>query len=117
MEGSSKARSRSPTPRSMVTGDGSARGTTEGSDTVDVKTVKITVQKQNTKDVTFNVKRNAPLGKVMLNYCLELGLTYTAFKFTYLGKQIKDYETPLDLKMEIEDVIDCWDEQVGGYGM
>uniref|UniRef100_A0A803N9W5 Rad60/SUMO-like domain-containing protein n=1 Tax=Chenopodium quinoa TaxID=63459 RepID=A0A803N9W5_CHEQI len=95
MEGSSKPRTPSPTP-----GDGSVRKSRGKGSNVDGKTVKITVQMQNTKDVTFNIKRNAPLGKLMLNYCLELGLNYKAFKFTYLGKQVKDCETPLDLQME-----------------
>ncbi|KMS64741.1 hypothetical protein BVRB_017180 [Beta vulgaris subsp. vulgaris] len=110
MEACGSSQAHSPTPNSAVTGDDIASSKISN----DEKTVKITVQKQHTRDLTFLVKRNRPLGKLMLNYCLQMGLNDKGFKFTYLGKPLKDSESPLDLQMEDEDVIDCWDDMIGG---
>ncbi|KAL2892336.1 Small ubiquitin-related modifier 2 [Bienertia sinuspersici] len=107
-------RAQSPNPVSSVTGE--KGNSSNNNNNADTKTVKITVQKEHTNDVTFLVKRNAALGKLMFKYCLQLGLNEKALKFTYLGKQVKDYETPLGLEMEDEDVIDCFADQTGGYG-
>lgn len=114
MEDYGSSKSRSPSPISTLTSVDLLRRLAKRSDNIIVgKTVKITVEKQHTKDVTFNVKRNIPLGKLMVSYCLQMGFSYNAFRFTYLNKQVKDFQTPLDLEMEDVDVIYCWSDQLG----
>lgn len=65
-------------------------------------------------DVSYQVKRDLTLGRVMFDYCQQLNCDYKAFKFTYLGKQLNDFDTPHLLNMEDQDVIDCWADQIGG---
>uniref|UniRef100_A0A803KZ02 Ubiquitin-like domain-containing protein n=1 Tax=Chenopodium quinoa TaxID=63459 RepID=A0A803KZ02_CHEQI len=87
---------------------GSAQGESE-------KKMKITVMKENTKNISYNIKRDFALERLMFDYCQNLGVDYKGFKFTYLGKQISDFDTPNLLQMEDEDVIDCWADQIGGH--
>uniref|UniRef100_A0A803N9W4 Rad60/SUMO-like domain-containing protein n=1 Tax=Chenopodium quinoa TaxID=63459 RepID=A0A803N9W4_CHEQI len=80
------------------------------------KIVKVRVVKENTKDVSYKIKRDFALGRLMFDYCQTLGVDYKGFKFTYLGKQISEFDTPNLLQMEDEeDVIDCWADQIGGH--
>ncbi|KAK9664096.1 hypothetical protein RND81_14G019500 [Saponaria officinalis] len=82
-----------------------------------VKLTKIIRQKQNMKDVAFNVKRNVPLGKIIVKYCQQMGYRENVFKFHYQQKRVGDLDTPDSLDMDDdEDVIDCWSDvySVGG---
>ncbi|XP_074287771.1 uncharacterized protein LOC141612922 [Silene latifolia] len=86
-----------------------------GSNNDAVKMITIKIEKQNTKTVAFKIKRNVHLGKVLIRYCEHMGFTENVYKFQYLGKQVKDTDTPDSLDMEDDDVIDCWDPLLGGF--
>jgi len=73
------------------------------------KTMKIIVHKQHANGITFNVKRDVPLGKLMFEYCHSMGVEYKTFYFSYRGKQVRDFDTPNSLYMKHDqDRIDYW---------
>ncbi|XP_077983994.1 uncharacterized protein LOC144438722 isoform X1 [Glandiceps talaboti] len=90
-------------------------------DTVEVKPeggndhINLKVSGQDGTVVQFKIKRHTPLKKLMNAYCVRQGLKVEALRFRFDGNPISEDDTPQKLDMENEDVIDVFQQQIGGY--
>ncbi|KAK4433049.1 Small ubiquitin-related modifier 2 [Sesamum alatum] len=69
---------------------------------------------QDNRVLSYRIKQDIPLDRIMLDFCRRLGLQYDSIRFVYDGRRLKDFTTPLDLNMDDGAVIDAWTEQSGG---
>jgi len=70
---------------------------------------------QEGTEVYFKIKKNTPLRKLMDAYCERQGVASNAVRFLYDGNRITAEQTPKDLEMDDNDVIDAVLMQTGGY--
>ncbi len=54
------------------------------------------------------------MGKLKKSYSERVGVPTTSLRFLFDGRRINDEETPKQLEMEQEDVIEVYQEQTGG---
>ena len=69
---------------------------------------------QDGSEVFFKIKRKSPLKKLMDVYAQRQGGTVEAYRFLFDGTRVQAEQTPDELEMEDDDVIDCFLEQTGG---
>lgn len=65
-------------------------------------------------EVHFKVKFSTALGRLKRSYCSKLGLQVEELRFVFDGHRISDTDTPKDLNMENDDVIEIYQERTGG---
>jgi small ubiquitin-related modifier len=75
--------------------------------------LKIYVQTQEGVEACFIVKRNARLGKVFKAYLEQVSLEMKNVRFCFDGEGISEDDTPEELGIEDENIIDCILFQVG----
>jgi small ubiquitin-related modifier len=75
--------------------------------------VSLKVRGQDGTEVFFKIRRISPLQKLMNVYAQRQGGTPSAYRFIFNGNRIVETQTPDDLDMENDDVIDAMLEQVG----
>ncbi|XP_055340177.1 LOW QUALITY PROTEIN: small ubiquitin-related modifier-like [Paramacrobiotus metropolitanus] len=95
-------------PKASGAGDGDAKQ--EGSD----EYIKLRVVAQDGNEVHFRVKASTALGKLKKSYADRMGVAVAALRFLFDGRRLEDNETPTGLEMENDDVIEVYQEQVGG---
>jgi small ubiquitin-related modifier len=78
--------------------------------------VSVKVRGHDGTEVFFKILAMSPLKKLMDVYAQRQGLTPSAYRFIFDGNRIVETQTPLDLMMENDDVIDAMLEQVGDIG-
>ncbi|XP_069111336.1 small ubiquitin-related modifier-like [Argopecten irradians] len=87
-------------------------------DSSDVPTVKEYIQLkvvgQDSSEIHFKVKMKTSMAKVKKSYSERQGIPASSLRFFFDGKRINDQDTPKDLEMEDDDVIDVYHEQTGG---
>ncbi|KAH7855068.1 hypothetical protein Vadar_020911 [Vaccinium darrowii] len=76
--------------------------------------VTLKVQRHGAEDILVRMKLDVPLRRLKLDYCDRFGLNSDEVRFTYDGDRIGDKETAGYLKMEDDDVVDVWSDQLGG---
>lgn len=54
------------------------------------------------------------MGKLKKSYAERTGVAVNTLRFLFDGRRINDEDTPKSLEMEEEDVIEVYQEQVGG---
>lgn len=54
------------------------------------------------------------MGKLKKSYSERVGVPVTSLRFLFDGRRINDDETPKQLEMEQDDVIEVYQEQTGG---
>ncbi|KAL7148797.1 hypothetical protein ABFS83_06G203500 [Erythranthe nasuta] len=62
---------------------------------------------------SFDTHMNIPLRRIFLDFCDRLGLVYSSIRFTFDGVRIRETQTPHDLEMDNDDLIDAFNEQIG----
>ncbi|KAF7837000.1 small ubiquitin-related modifier 1-like [Senna tora] len=77
-------------------------------------TINLKVNSQDGHKLTFKMKRDTKLIRLLLIYCERKHLNYSSMRFLYNGKRIKGRHTPDLLNMEDNDEIDAMREQDGG---
>lgn len=101
-------------------GANNASNTEENSGSVRVKTedddkVTIRVQKEGSVDFYFTINRDEPLRKLMIAYCERRKLgDYRSLRYHLNGDRVRGHQTPNELELENDDVIDAWTDLVGG---
>nr|XP_035955286.1 small ubiquitin-related modifier 2-like [Halichoerus grypus] len=70
------------------------------------------VEEQDGSVVRFKIKM--PLSKLMKAYCERQGLSMREIRFRFDGQPINETDTPAQLDMEDEDVVDVFQQQTGG---
>ncbi|EYU39457.1 hypothetical protein MIMGU_mgv1a018705mg [Erythranthe guttata] len=62
---------------------------------------------------SFDTHMNIPLRRIFLDFCDRLGLVYSSIAFTFDGARIRETQTPRDLGLENDDLIDAFNHQIG----
>ena len=65
-------------------------------------------------EVFFKVKRTTRLEKVMNAFCERQGKVVGTSRFVFEGTKLLKDQTPADHDMEDGDIIDVFEEQLGG---
>ncbi|XP_019156496.1 PREDICTED: small ubiquitin-related modifier 2-like [Ipomoea nil] len=76
--------------------------------------IELKVQMQNQRDHYFTIRRNEALQTVLVGYCKLEDKEFEATRFFFDGKRVQACDTPDELGMEEEDVIDAFQEMFGG---
>eukprot|EP01067_Filipodium_phascolosomae_P007773 Filipodium_phascolosomae@DN637_c0_g1_i1.p2 len=74
----------------------------------------IKVKNASGEEVQFRVKKTTQFRRIIQAYCSRLGQTESTVRFLFDGERITPEQTPADLNMENEDVVDALVEQTGG---
>jgi hypothetical protein len=70
--------------------------------------------KDHSSEVFFKVKKTMRLEKVMRAFCERQGKVFDSTRFVFDGTKLAQDQTPADLDMEDGDIIDVFEEQIGG---
>ncbi|CAB4285527.1 unnamed protein product [Prunus armeniaca] len=76
--------------------------------------VILKLQKEDERDMFYRTGRSVPLKYLIRDYCERKHLVYEEMRFLFDGKRINESETPEQLEMEDDDVIDVMSDQFGG---
>jgi len=100
-------------------GDGDAAeasdsGKDKKEDGGDVEHIKLKVIGQDHSEVHFKVKKTTNLSKVKKHYAERQCTSVDSLRFMYEGRRIGDHDTPKELEMQNEDIIEVYQEQTGG---
>jgi len=80
----------------------------------EVEHIKLKVIGQDHSEVHFKVKKTTHLAKVKKHYAERQGTSVDALRFMYEGRRINDHDTPKELEMQEDDIIEVYQEQTGG---
>jgi small ubiquitin-related modifier len=76
--------------------------------------IKLKVVGQDANEVHFRVKYGTSMAKLKKSYAERTGVNINSLRFLFDGRRIGDEDTPKTLEMEEEDVIEVYQEQLGG---
>nr|XP_014346368.1 PREDICTED: small ubiquitin-related modifier 1-like isoform X1 [Latimeria chalumnae]XP_014346369.1 PREDICTED: small ubiquitin-related modifier 1-like isoform X1 [Latimeria chalumnae] len=76
--------------------------------------IKLKVIGQDNSEIHFKVKMTTQLRKLKESYCQRQGVPSNSLRFLFEGQRISDHQTPKELGMEDEDVVEVYQEQTGG---
>ncbi|XP_075687327.1 small ubiquitin-related modifier 1 isoform X2 [Rhinoderma darwinii] len=79
--------------------------------------IKLKVIGQDSSEIHFKVKMTTHLKKLKESYCQRQGVPMNSLRFLFEGQRIADHQTPKELGMEEEDVIEVYQEQTGGHSL
>uniref|UniRef100_A0A7E4VHP8 Small ubiquitin-related modifier n=1 Tax=Panagrellus redivivus TaxID=6233 RepID=A0A7E4VHP8_PANRE len=88
---------------------GNAGGDAQGQDYIKLKVVG-----QDANEVHFRVKYGTSMAKLKKSYAERTGVNIASLRFLFDGRRIGDEDTPKTLEMEEDDVIEVYQEQLGG---
>merc|ERR1712029_489935 len=77
--------------------------------------IKLKVVGQDSNEIHFRVKQTTQMGKLKKSYSERVGVPIASLRFLFDGRRINDDETPKQLEMEPDDVIEVYQEQTGGF--
>merc|ERR1712166_729880 len=77
--------------------------------------IKLKVVGQDSNEIHFRVKMTTQMGKLKKSYSERVGVPVSSLRFLFDGSRINDDETPKQLEMEQDDVIEVYQEQTGGF--
>eukprot|EP01115_Flamella_aegyptia_P014861 TRINITY_DN8744_c0_g3_i1.p1 TRINITY_DN8744_c0_g3~~TRINITY_DN8744_c0_g3_i1.p1 ORF type:complete len:101 (+),score=28.95 TRINITY_DN8744_c0_g3_i1:23-304(+) len=76
--------------------------------------INLRVVSQNGTEVYFKIKKNTALRKLMDAYCDRQAQARNSVRFLYDGQRMQPEQTPKELDMEDNDIIDAVLAQTGG---
>ncbi|MCP9259477.1 Small ubiquitin-related modifier 1 [Dirofilaria immitis] len=77
--------------------------------------IKLRVVGQDSNEVHFRVKFGTSMGKLKKSYADRMGVDVGSLRFLFDGRRINDEDTPKTLEIEEDDIIEVYQEQVGGH--
>ncbi|KAG7215709.1 hypothetical protein INR49_022066 [Caranx melampygus] len=83
----------------------------DGGDKKDGEYIKLKVIGQDSSEIHFKVKMTTHLKKLKESYSQRQGVPASTLRFLFEGQRIADNQTPKELGMEDEDVIEVYQEQ------
>ncbi|XP_069020203.1 small ubiquitin-related modifier 1 isoform X1 [Embiotoca jacksoni] len=86
----------------------------DGGEKKDGEYIKLKVIGQDSSEIHFKVKMTTHLKKLKESYSQRQGVPASTLRFLFEGQRIADNQTPKELGMEDEDVIEVYQEQTGG---
>ncbi|APA15256.1 predicted protein [Sclerotinia sclerotiorum 1980 UF-70] len=104
-----------PTPASRESKPEPGTGNDIGANSDKPKTIPIKVVDQQGTEITFKIKRNKPLQKIIDAYCSHKEIRdQKMVRFTFDGDRVQTNDTADSLEMDEEGRIDVFFEQQGG---
>lgn len=79
-----------------------------------VENFQLVVKDQGGGEVHFKVKPTTKFEKIMASYAGNKSIDQRSIRFLFEGRRLQPDQTPHELGMESEDVIDAVIEQTGG---
>ncbi|XP_014438347.1 small ubiquitin-related modifier 1-like [Tupaia chinensis] len=76
--------------------------------------IKLKAIGQDSSEIHFKVKMTTHLKKLKESSCQRQGVPVNSLRFLFEGQRIADNHTPKEPGMEEEDVIEVYQEQIGG---
>lgn len=76
--------------------------------------IKLKVVGNNANEIHFKVKMTTQMGKLKKSYSQRMGVPMNSLRLLFDGKRIADDETPKQLGMVDDDLIEVYQEQSGG---
>jgi len=76
--------------------------------------IKLKVVGQDSNEIHCRVKMSTSMSKLKKSYSERVGVPPTSLRFLFDGRRISDTDTPKQLEMEDDDVIEVYQEQSGG---
>ncbi|KAI8515819.1 small ubiquitin-related modifier 1-like [Branchiostoma floridae] len=86
----------------------------EGSGSGDQQYIKLKVMGQDNSEIHFKVKMTTQMRKLKESYCQRQGVPINSLRFLFDGQRINDDQTPKELEMTDNDIIEVYQEQTGG---
>ena len=80
----------------------------------DPNTINLRVVNQEGSEVYFKIKKQTQLKKLMEAYCQRQGVDMNSVRFLYDGQRLTADQTPKQLDMEDDEIIDAVLQQTGG---
>ncbi len=99
-------------PSTNQTQDGGGDTGKPTSETTDRLTIRVRDNGQN--ELHFAVKKSTRLVKLIDAWCERHGISRVGKRFLVEGSVIHDEDTPESLEMEDGDIVEVFEEQVGG---
>ncbi|KAI8816443.1 ubiquitin-related domain-containing protein [Fimicolochytrium jonesii] len=79
-----------------------------------VQHINLKVISNDGAEIAFKIKRTTPLERLIGAYVQKAGQDRRSVRFLYEGARIEGHETPDEMEMEDNDIIQVMVEQVGG---
>jgi small ubiquitin-related modifier len=79
--------------------------------------INLRVVAQDGGEVFFKIKKTTALRKLIDAYCERQAISPASIRFLYDGQRIREEQTPKELDMEDNDIIDAVLQQTGGCGL
>ncbi|VDD95638.1 unnamed protein product [Enterobius vermicularis] len=76
--------------------------------------IKLKVIGPDSSEIDFRVNYETPMGQLMKNYATRNGVSVDTIRFLFDGLHIRDEHTPRSLGLREDDVIEVFEEMVGG---
>jgi len=76
--------------------------------------INLRVVAQDGGEVFFKIKKSTQLRKLMDAYCDRQAISPNSIRFLYDGQRVREEQTPQELDMEDNDIIDAVLQQTGG---
>ncbi|XP_069760926.1 small ubiquitin-related modifier 1 isoform X1 [Narcine bancroftii] len=92
-----------------------AKPSSQSGEKKDGEYIKLKVIGQDNSEIHFKVKMTTQLRKLKESYCQRQGVPPNSLRFLFEGQRITDQQTPKELGMEDEDVVEVYQEQTGGW--
>ena len=78
------------------------------------ETIQIVVKDLEGNEVVMKMKKLTPMSKLMQGYAKNRGSDLNSLRFLFDGSRILPEQTPKDLNMENDDIIEVLVAQIGG---
>ncbi|XP_073970803.1 small ubiquitin-related modifier-like [Rhodnius prolixus] len=79
--------------------------------------IKLKVVGSDANEIHFRVKMTTQMGKLKKSYSDRVGVPVSSLRFLFDGRRINDDETPKQLEMRNDDLIEVYQEQTGGSSL
>ena len=76
--------------------------------------ITLKVKGQDGEELYYKMPKNKKLGFLMRDYCCRMGFAFETIRFLNDTSRVREYHTPQELKMEDDDIIEAFFEQIGG---
>ncbi|XP_075237142.1 small ubiquitin-related modifier-like [Lycorma delicatula] len=76
--------------------------------------IKLKVVGNDSNEIHFRVKMTTQMGKLKKSYSERVGVPAMSLRFLFDGRRINDEDTPKQLEMQNDDIIEVYQEQTGG---
>lgn len=77
-------------------------------------TINVRVVNSDGNEIYFRIKRTTPFRRLFSTYHTKVGSPAGSFRFFFDGRRLEEDQTPAELEMNDQDLIDALVTQTGG---